>query len=262
VPVQSYYHQGGHGGAPPLELMNRWFTRYLYDVQNGVENDPKSWIVREGAERGAPTPYPDYPHPEAAMVKLHPVGDGQGVGSLSFSPVSGAGTGTVRDNVSFTPAQLAAAEWTDHRLLYATPVLTDSVHISGTARVTVRLTSSKPAANLSVYLVQLPYTEEENQPTSLITRGWADPQNHRSLTRGEPLVTGQYVTVTFDLQPDDQVIPSGKRMALMILSSDRGFTLWPTPGTELTVDLTATTIEIPVVGGPAALKRATGQPIS
>jgi X-Pro dipeptidyl-peptidase len=262
VPVQSYYHQGGHGGAPPLELMNRWFTRYLYDVQNGVENDPKSWIVREGAERGAPTPYPDYPHPEAAMVKLHPAGDGQGVGSLSFSPVSGAGTGTVRDNVSFTPAQLAAAEWTDHRLLYATPVLTDSVHISGTARVTVRLTSSKPAANLSVYLVQLPYTEEENQPTSLITRGWADPQNHRSLTRGEPLVTGQYVTVTFDLQPDDQVIPSGKRMALMILSSDRGFTLWPTPGTELTVDLTATTIEIPVVGGPAALKRATGQPIS
>jgi X-Pro dipeptidyl-peptidase len=184
------------------------------------------------------------------------------VGSLAFSPVSGAGTGTLRDNVSFSPAQLAGAEWTDHRLLYATPVLTDSVHISGTARVTVRLTASRPAANLSVYLVQLPYTEEENEPTSLITRGWADPQNHRSLTQGEPLVPGHYVTVTFDLQPDDQVIPSGKRIALMILSSDRGFTLWPTPGTELTVDLTATTIEIPVVGGPEALKRATGPPIS
>jgi X-Pro dipeptidyl-peptidase len=27
VPVQAYYHQGGHGGAPPLERMNRWFTR-------------------------------------------------------------------------------------------------------------------------------------------------------------------------------------------------------------------------------------------
>ena len=26
VPVQIYYHQGGHGGPPPLELMNRWFT--------------------------------------------------------------------------------------------------------------------------------------------------------------------------------------------------------------------------------------------
>ena len=39
VPVQAFFHQGGHGGPPPMELMNRWFTRYLYDVDNGVEDD-------------------------------------------------------------------------------------------------------------------------------------------------------------------------------------------------------------------------------
>ncbi|HEX6069368.1 MAG TPA: CocE/NonD family hydrolase, partial [Longimicrobiaceae bacterium] len=50
VPVQAYFHQGGHGGPPPLERMNRWFTRYLYDVENGVERDPRAWIAREGAE--------------------------------------------------------------------------------------------------------------------------------------------------------------------------------------------------------------------
>jgi X-Pro dipeptidyl-peptidase len=44
----------------------------------------------------------------------------------------------------------------------------------------------------------------------------------------------------------------------MILSSDRDFTLWPRPGTELTVDLDATSLEIPVVGGAAALIRALG----
>ena len=27
VPVQAYYHQGGHGGPPPMKMMNRWFTR-------------------------------------------------------------------------------------------------------------------------------------------------------------------------------------------------------------------------------------------
>ncbi|HEX5217325.1 MAG TPA: CocE/NonD family hydrolase, partial [Vicinamibacterales bacterium] len=47
VPLQAYYHQGGHGGNPPLEMMNKWFTRYLYGVQNGVEKEPKAWIVRE-----------------------------------------------------------------------------------------------------------------------------------------------------------------------------------------------------------------------
>ena len=37
VPLRAYFHQGGHGGAPPLEMMNKWFTRYLYGVENGVE---------------------------------------------------------------------------------------------------------------------------------------------------------------------------------------------------------------------------------
>ena len=49
VPLRAYFHQGGHGGAPPLEMMNRWFTRYLYGVENGVEREPKAWIVRETA---------------------------------------------------------------------------------------------------------------------------------------------------------------------------------------------------------------------
>ena len=78
------------------------------------------------------------------------------------------------------------------------------------------------------------------------------------MDRGVPLVPGQFVTLTFDLQPDDQVIPAGKRIALMVLSSDRDFTLWPLPGTRLTVDVSATTLEIPIVGGAEALAKATG----
>ena len=63
VPVQIYYHQGGHGGPPPLRLMNRWFTRYLLGVENGVEDDPGAWIVRAGDGPADPTPYPTYPAP-------------------------------------------------------------------------------------------------------------------------------------------------------------------------------------------------------
>src|SRR6266508_2289415 len=49
VPHMFYFHQGGHGGAPPDVLVNYWFTRYLYGVHNGVENLPRSWVVREAA---------------------------------------------------------------------------------------------------------------------------------------------------------------------------------------------------------------------
>jgi X-Pro dipeptidyl-peptidase len=71
-------------------------------------------------------------------------------------------------------------------------------------------------------------------------------------------VPGQFYELTFDLQPDDQIIPAGQKIGLMILSSDREFTLWPPPGTELTVDLDSTSIELPVVGGAGALGRAFG----
>ena len=45
----------------------------------------------------------------------------------------------------------------------------------------------------------------------------------------------------------------------MIFSSDREYTLQPTPGTELTIDLDKTSLELPVVGGGAAFDTAVGQ---
>lgn len=253
VPSALYLHRGGHGGPPPMELMNRWFTRWLYGVENGIEDGPRAWIVPEGGDRERPEPFPDYPAAEAVEVTLHPTAGGVRTGGLARSAPGGAGRETLVDNFSFSGATLAQAEWTEHRLLYATPELTAPVRISGTPRVTVRLAANKPAANLSVWLVALPWTEgsrrSPNPYESLITRGWADPQNHASLEHGEPLVPGRFYDVTFELQPDDQVVPAGKRIGLMIFSTDRDFTLQPDPGTELIVDLDGTSLVLPVVGG-------------
>ncbi|MGV3616461.1 MAG: Xaa-Pro dipeptidyl-peptidase [Fimbriimonas sp.] len=264
VPLVQYYHQGGHGGDPPFELMNKWFTRFLYGVQNGVENGPKAYIVRE-RERGAPVQppvaYADYPNPAAKPVTFHPSEGGPGVGRLETGTQNGAGQATLIDDVAFDAAALAKAGESPNRLLFATPELAEPLHLSGTARVTLRVASSAPTANLSVYLVQLPYL----QGADLITRGWADPQNAKALTkggdfhsmdRGTPLKPGEFVNLTFDLQPDDQIIPAGKRIGLMILSSDREFTLWPKAGTKLTVDLSATRITVPIVGGLPAYTKA------
>ena len=91
---------------------------------------------------------------------------------------------------------------------------------------------------------------------NIITRGWADPQNHQSLTESQPLQPGRFYQLRFDLQPDDQIIPAGQQIGLMIFSSDRDFTLWPDPGTELTVDLDATSIALPIVGGEEAFGKA------
>ena len=150
VPSQIYFHQGGHGGPPPMERMNRWFTRYLYGVENGVEGDARAWIVREDAERSEPTAYDDYPNPEATSVTLRPQAGGNGVGLLSLTAMGNQGTEELVDDVSFDGASLAQADSSSHRLLYATPVLTQEVHLSGVASVTIRLAANTPAGNRSV----------------------------------------------------------------------------------------------------------------
>lgn len=301
LPVSIYLHQGGHGGNPPADMVNRWFSHYLYGVDNGIQNAPPVWIVHEEAAQAAeakavaeriaagpppggtparrgrgaprpprtlPTPYASFPVPGSMPVVVHPIGDGKTVGSLSLTAQKASSKETLVDDVSFSGSALAIAGQSPHRLLFATEVLTDTIHISGTPRITLRIASSKPDANLTVWLVQLPFdstTIGTSIQEGLITRGWADPDNYRSLTHGgnydsklpgEKLVAGKFYNMTFDIEPADEFIPAGKRIGVMIMSSDPEFTLWPTPGTELTIDLNASLFSLPIVGGAAGLKRA------
>jgi X-Pro dipeptidyl-peptidase len=291
LPVSIYLHQGGHGGNPPADMVNRWFSHYLYGVDNGVEKDPPVWIVQDaasqapgaatpvaaapGAQRGGgrgrvvtlPTPFASFPVPGSVPVVFHPASGGTSAAALSFTAAA-SGADKLIDDVAMSGSANASVARSPNRLLYATATLTDTVHISGTPRITLRIASSKPAANLSVWLVMLPYDSARvgsQSHTGLITRGWADIQNYKSLTNGgnyeskragESLVPGKFYDLTFDLQPDDEFVPAGKQLAVMIMSSDREFTLWPQAGTELTVDLAHSSFSIPIVGGIGALTKA------
>ena len=185
---------------------------------------------------------------------------------MDRNPVPGGrpdrGTGGVVDNFAFSGNQLAAVEWSNHRLLYSTPELREDVHLSGEATVRVRVSADAAAANLTVWLVSLPWADEpEHINDNIITKGWADPsnagaENIASPRSGTPLTPGEFVELEFALQPDDQVIPAGARIGLMIFSSDQLYTVHPEPGTMLTVDLAGTSVSLPVVGGVAALTRA------
>ncbi|MDN3593884.1 Xaa-Pro dipeptidyl-peptidase [Zunongwangia endophytica] len=258
LPTQIYYHQNGHGGPPPISMMNKWFTHFLFGIENEVENDPKAWIVREHDDRQNPTPYANYPNPDAKEVTLYLTKGAPKTGGLSIEKHKKQGKETLVDNYSFSGEALAQAEYTDHRLLFVTPTLKEDLHLSGISTLKIKLASSKPAANLSVWMLSLPWTEGRNSKITdnIITRGWADPQNYKSISESEPLKPGKFYELNFDLIPDDQIIPKGQQIGLMIFSSDKNFTLHPEPGTELTVDLDGTSISIPVVGGEDAIKKA------
>ena len=258
IPTQIYYHQNGHGGPPPIKMMNRWFTRYLHGIENGVENDAKAWIVRENDSRQYPTAYTDYPNPEATPVVLYINAGTSSYGRLSLENSSSKGQETFSDNASFSATSLAQSTSSNHRLLYVSDILKEDLHISGLASITIKAASSKPAVNLSVYLVSLPWNKNKGAKITenIITRGWADLQNNSSLSKSSPLIPDKFYKMTFDLQPDDQIIKKGQQIGLMLFSSDSEYTLLPKPGTELTIDLKETMITLPIVGGENAFKKA------
>jgi X-Pro dipeptidyl-peptidase len=156
LPVSIYLHQGGHGGNPPAEMVNRWFSHYLYGVNNGVENDPPVWIVEDAASQepralaaahdsaaartagsggaspvtpaqeqrrrrrrppaGPPTPFASFPVPGSVPVVFHPVAGGTGTAKLSIGNAS-TGADTLVDDVSFSGSDNASVPHSSHRLL-------------------------------------------------------------------------------------------------------------------------------------------------
>lgn len=272
-----YLHQGGHGGNPPEELLNRWFSHYLYGVDNGVEKDGRAWIVSNTAAAvsapgqrpvaPAPAPFATFPVPGSTPVTFYGQSGGRGVAMMRFKAPA-RGVDSLTDDVAMSGSANASAAQSANRLLYATATLKDTVHISGTARVTLRVAASASAANLTVWLVTLPYDSTRRGSEGnrgVITRGWADIRNYKSLTTGgyytdkrpgEPLVPGAFHDVTFDLEANDQMLLPGQQLGVMIMSSDRQFTLWPKAGTRLTVDLAHSSFTIPIVGGVSALAKA------
>jgi X-Pro dipeptidyl-peptidase len=255
--AQIYYHQNGHGGPPPVSMMNKWFTKYLHGINNGVDKEEnKAYIVREYDDRQQPTAYKDYPNPDASDVTLNLTSGGMTQGGLTLNTGNEAAE-TFSDDASISGKAHATATNSKNRLLYVTPALKSNLHISGLPKVSITLSSSKPSANLSVWLVSLPWQEGDDLKITdnIITRGWADPKNYKSITQEEDLIPKQFYTVTFDLQPDDQIIKAGQQIGLVIFSSDKDFTLHPKSGTELTIQLDKTTLTLPIVGGVDAYKK-------
>jgi hypothetical protein len=147
-----------------------------------------------------------------------------------------------------------------NRLVYQSNILNSDVRISGTPSVTLRMAFSKPRANLSAALISYPGLETTPPASNgtILTRGWLDPENRTSDYVSDAITPGTFYNLHFDMQAKDAIVPAGRRLALMVFSTDRNYDIRPAAGTQLTLDLAGSSITIPVVGGRSALAAATG----
>lgn len=249
LPTQLFYHQGGHGGDPSMTMMNRWFTKYLHGVDNAVELDTPVVIFRE--KQFTPTKYLQYPDVAAHDVTFYVHSVTQGDGQLLIQKPTSSGTQSFIDDYRIPGLRMVDSINANHRLMFVTPPLKNDFRLSGIPSMKLAVSSNKPAANVSLYLVAINPDSSKKAPyvLKLINRTWADPQNHESLTESKPMESNKFYTLNVNFMPDDEVIPKGARIALIIFSSDKEFTLHPKPGTQLTVDLNQCALTLPMVGG-------------
>ncbi|WP_290058610.1 Xaa-Pro dipeptidyl-peptidase [Amycolatopsis solani] len=254
-----WLHQSGH--ADPYSLrrdvwlatLNKWMSHYLYGVDNGIQNEPKATIQREDLSW---VDEADWPAPTTADVRVYPWPGGKAKGTIDTrNPVPGkAAVETLADDSSKTIEQLAGLASSGNRLLYATSAAKQSVRLSGTARADLALAFDRPAANVSAILLD----RAPDGSSHIISRGWTDPQNRMSPARTEPITPGQTYRIGVELMPKDYVLAAGHRLEFLLASSDHDYTLRPKPGAGLALDLTRTSVTLPVTGGKPALRAAFG----
>ncbi|HEY0636025.1 MAG TPA: Xaa-Pro dipeptidyl-peptidase, partial [Pseudonocardiaceae bacterium] len=269
VPHKIWLHQFGHRSPLGirrdewLRTLNRWFTRYLYDVRNGVEREPRATVQREDLSW---TEEAEWPAPGARDVRLHLTAGGPATGGLAprrggpdalgtpeAAGVDGHGRPVVEslvDDASITAELLAAAAASPHRLSYETAPAAAPVRVSGTVALDLRMSFDRPAANVTALLVD----RAPDGTATVVTRGWTEPQSRHGAHRTDPVRPGHWYSLSLTMQPDDYVLPAGHRFGVVLLSSDHDYTLRPSPGTELRVDLARTTVTLPIVGGASALE--------
>lgn len=274
APRKLWIHQARHDdpvdirGPVWLDTLNRWFAHWLYGVQNEIMSEPEVDLERAP---GQWTTEPDWPDPQARTATFGLGGlvgpDSPGTGSAALGGPPGPAQ-TFYDAPSRTAEQLVAApdRRDPNRLIYLTSPLTRAERLSGTPRVRLDAALTGPGPYLSALLVDygtdtrftafVPSGKRwcfgasapgdpgcrpgwhyvtATTPHEIVTRGWIDVRNRNTPWRTDPIAPGHTYAFSWPLVPYDHLFKPGHRIGLVIIGTDRDYTLRYPPGTKVTV---------------------------
>lgn len=290
LPRKLWLHKEGHSDPARLRadewkrVMHHWMDHWLYDVNNGIMDEPMATIQRPD---GAWETYASWPEAGTTTIPLYfgPAGDGVS-GTLLRSPVSKATTQSFVDDPMRPEKELYSdAEGSkSFRLLYASPILESAVRISGTPRVHVVAASDTTSTPLTAFLVDygdstaaLPenlsfqelmatacsLTDLENgtgcaapkraqifaTKALLVTQGSIDVKNRTSIRMASPLTPGEAYDVEWELLPTDYVFPKGHRIGVVVTANDSTFINVDSRAHKVDISLAQSRVLLPVASG-------------
>lgn len=251
IPRKMWLHQGEHvdpvdvRGDEWMTALNKWFAYWLYDIDNDVMDTP---IVDLEHPDHTWEQLDEWPRTDANDKTLYLASDnGENDTTLSIEENQSSENNqeTFTDDATIEVEDLIKnpMEKSENRLAYLSPVLSESMHLSGVPELSIKAGFDEPTANLSAVLVD--YSSEENK---VVTRGWIDPKNKDSLSESINLDTDETYTFTWDMEAYEHEFEKGHQIGLVIISSDNEYTKRPDPGTEITIYPEESKIILPLTG--------------
>lgn len=253
-----YPYQGRPGPSISVEFEIRWWERWLKEVENGVDQEPRLRVfVRDPRPlRPAPEMEPgrwvgmrEWPAGEPlkldlARSQLSIPADGD---RLSFSTPLATGIDAppwcvnVPAEYDQPPDQRAE----DGRsLCFTTAPLERSLDIVATPALTLTLSADQPVAKLAVRLCHV----MADGSSRLLAVGALNLTHRHSHVEPEPVTPGEAMRVRVELRPVGNHVPAGDRLRIA-LSPNYWPWIWPAPKpVTLTLHLDEPTeLELPLV---------------
>ncbi|WP_264740097.1 Xaa-Pro dipeptidyl-peptidase [Cytobacillus firmus] len=274
-----------------VDTLHRWFDYWLMDIENGIMDEPAVDIERGADNWETQSSWPDQ-NAANVKIRLAPGENDQTNGMLTAGPVKGNFQQSFTDNPTQTEQQMVTNETAvkSDRLSFLSPQLEEDVRLSGIPEISLRAKVNKEDSNLTVLIVDYGtdtrihhegpgegvrtlntescwgesiliddacYKETEKTthtaPYEVVTRGWFDPQNWKTIEKDDPLKEGKSYMFEWDVLPEDYVFKEGHRIGIIIAGSDRRRTIPSTTGATFEVKLGQSFISLPVVGGKKAV---------
>jgi X-Pro dipeptidyl-peptidase len=228
---------------------------------------------------------------QAVELWLGPAGNGApGTLSRRKAPADTIQSFTDQPDQSEASMVSSPSEEQPNRLLFVTPKLTRKVRLSGIPRVDISATVDSVDTNFTALLVDygsavrvdhesasegIRTTQKEScyggstdtdngcyfitekathrSDVEIVSRGWLDARHRDDLRAGSPLEPGTPYRFKWEIFGEDYVFKSGHRIGIVIAGSDADWTVPDPEQATVDVDLHASRVYLPLVGGSSKL---------
>ncbi|NDU73492.1 CocE/NonD family hydrolase [Actinomadura sp. DSM 109109] len=267
-----------------VATLHQWFDHELQKIPNDIMRQPRAdievgpdqWITQR-----------DWPSRDARTIVLRPGADGSLGPARAAAGTTASFTDEAGPRGAGHPEEAMVEEPTaarSYRAAFVSAPLPRTGRLSGTPGARLKITLDGPTANLTALLVDYGEDTRVNylgagsgirtlttedchgestpaddacyrrtevttvaSPVNVVARGWLDAQNHRSLSRPEPLRPGRSYTVSWQTLSQEYLLKKGHRLALVLAGTDADYNYDTPTGAKVTVDLRGSSVSIPVV---------------